>query len=334
VKIQWQNETGGIITNTAAVANNKVIAGNELGEVYCVNSENGNLIWKYKTRSAVYSTPAIENGKVVFGSCDSSIYCLNVETGEKQWEIKTNHTVMGSPIIEKGIAYIGGSDGYFRAINIDSGKVVWQFGGIKGYVESKPLIYDNKVIFGAWDTNLYALNKKDGKLAWKWNNGHPRLHFSPAACIPVANDGKIFIVAPDRVMTALDAKTGEIVWRTKKHQVRETIGISEDKSRVYARCFVDTIFCISSVASDFEELWFAKTGYTYDINPSMPVEKDGVVFFVTKNGLFVACKAEDGKILWKYKFRNTMIATLTPLSNRELVFTTQDGIIGKLVVND
>jgi outer membrane protein assembly factor BamB/exopolysaccharide biosynthesis protein/Icc-related predicted phosphoesterase len=331
VKVEWQTETGGIITNTAAVADNKVIAGNELGEVYCINSENGEIVWKYKARSAVYSTPAIEKNRVIFGSCDSSIYCLNIENGKKIWEFKTNHTVMGSPVIENEIIYIGGSDGYFRAININSGKLVWQFGGIKGYIESTPIIYDNKIIFGAWDTNLYAVNKKDGTLAWKWNNGHSRLHFSPAACIPVAGDGKIFIVAPDRYMTAIDAKTGETVWRTNRHKVRETVGISEDKSRIYARCFVDTVFCISAAANNFEELWFTKTGYTYDINPSMPVEKDGAVFFVTKNGMFAALKAEDGKILWKHKFRNTMIATVTPLNNRELIFTTHDGIIGKLV---
>jgi outer membrane protein assembly factor BamB len=256
-----------------------------------------------------------------------------VTTGQKQWELKTNHTVMGAPIIEKGIAYIGGSDGRFRAVNLKNGTIKWTFSGINGYVESKPLLYDNKVVFGAWDTNLYALNKKNGTLAWKWNNGQSRLHFSPAACIPVANDGKIFLVAPDRYMTALDAKTGNVVWRTNQHRVRETIGISEDKSRVYARCFVDTLFCISSTADDFRELWFTQTGYAYDINPSMPVEKDGVLFFVTKNGLFVACKATDGTILWKHKFRNTIVATLTPLNSHELIFTTHDGIIGKLAAD-
>ncbi|MDR2125762.1 MAG: phosphodiester glycosidase family protein [Prevotellaceae bacterium] len=330
VKVEWQTATGGIITNTATVVSNKVISGNELGEVYCLNLHNGEIIWKYQARNAVYSTPAIEKNSVVFGSCDSSIYCLNIENGKKLWELKTNHAVMGCPVIANGIIYTGGSDGCFRAINISNGEIVWTFGGIKGYIESAPAIYDNKVIFGAWDTNLYAVNMHDGTLAWKWNNGHPRLHFSPAACIPVASNGKIFIVAPDRYMTAIDAKTGKTIWRTNKHKVRETIGISEDKSRIYARCFTDTVFCISSTANDFEELWFANTGYDYDINPSMPVEKDGVIFFVTKNGMFVALKADNGEILWKHKFNNTMIATLTPLNSRELVFTTHDGIIGKL----
>jgi outer membrane protein assembly factor BamB/Icc-related predicted phosphoesterase len=334
VAVKWQIETGGIITNTAAVDNRRVIAGNELGEVYCLDLETGEILWRYKARNAVYSMPAIDREKVIFGSCDSSIYCLNVGNGRKIWEVKTGHSVMGTPAIEKGKVYIGGSDGTFRAINLKNGKIIWKFDGIKGYIESKPLIYDGKIIFGAWDTNLYALDKNTGTLAWIWNNGLPRLHFSPAACIPVASNGKVFIVAPDRLMTAIDARTGKTVWRTGQHQVRETIGISEDWSRVYARCFVDTVFCISPAADHFEELWFTKTGYAYDINPSMPVEKDGVVFFTTKNGLFVALKAESGQVLWKHKFRNTMIATVTPLNRNELVFTTHDGIIGKIVADD
>ncbi len=46
-----------------------------------------------------------------------------------------------------------------RAINIQDGSLVWAFTGVKGYIETRPLIYQNKVIFGAWDDNMYALDK-------------------------------------------------------------------------------------------------------------------------------------------------------------------------------
>lgn len=67
--------------------------------------------------------------------------------------------VLGAVTIEKGVAYIGASDSTFRAIHIKSGKVLWSYAGIKGYVETKPLIEGNKVIFGAWDNTLYALDQ-------------------------------------------------------------------------------------------------------------------------------------------------------------------------------
>lgn len=97
---------------------------------------------------------------------------------------------MGAVTIENGIAYIGASDHTFRAVNIRTGEVKWAFAGVRGYIETKPLVTDNKVIFGAWDNTLYALNKADGKELWKWTGGLTRMHFSPAAVWPVAADGK------------------------------------------------------------------------------------------------------------------------------------------------
>ncbi|MEI9807839.1 MAG: PQQ-binding-like beta-propeller repeat protein [Bacteroidota bacterium] len=62
---------------------------------------------------------------------------------------------------------------------------MWKFDGLEGPVVSTPLLYDAKIIFGAWDRHLYALNKNTGALVWKWNNGSTVRNFSPAACIPV-----------------------------------------------------------------------------------------------------------------------------------------------------
>ena len=130
--------------------------------------------------------------------------------------------------IDNGLAYVGASDHTFRAIDIHTGKVLWKYGEVKGYIETKPLITDNKVIFGAWDNTLYALDKNDGKEIWKWTGGLTRMHFSPAAVWPVAAEGKVFIADPQRALTAIDLENGKTVWRTFESQVRETVGLSED----------------------------------------------------------------------------------------------------------
>jgi hypothetical protein len=60
-----------------------------------------------------------------------------------------------------------------------------------------------KSIFGAWDKNLYAVDKI--RIAFlKWNNGSSIRNYSPAACIPVTHDGVVYIVAPDRYITAIN----------------------------------------------------------------------------------------------------------------------------------
>ena len=42
------------------------------------------------------------------------------------------------------------------------------------YSQGKPLIQRNSIIFGAWNTYLYFLNKNTGELLWKWNNGNEK----------------------------------------------------------------------------------------------------------------------------------------------------------------
>lgn len=68
-----------------------------------------------------------------------------------------------------------------RAINIKDGSLVWEYSQVEGYIETRPLIYEDKVIFGAWDNNMYALDRKTGGLLWKWNDGLSRMHFSPVS---------------------------------------------------------------------------------------------------------------------------------------------------------
>ena len=201
----------------------------------------------------------------------------------------------------------------------------WQFDGLAGFVETKPLVYDGKVIFGAWDQYLYALDAKTGKLAWKWKGDKPGTLLSPAACWPVAANGKVFIVAPDRKMTALDARTGEQIWRTGAYVVRESIGLSQDQTRFYVRAMNDFFYAFSTAASHPDKVWELNAGFGYDINSAMLVEKDGVVFYGTKNDLLFALDAKTGAIKWEHKLGTGVMNTVVPLSSTQVLTTDFDG---------
>lgn len=333
VKTVWSVNTNYTIASAPAVEKNNVkdhaagmvVIGNSNGNVECFSLANGAKRWTFHTNATVYSSPDIADGKVVFGSSDDNIYCLNVNNGKLVWKITTGEAVVAVPRIVDGVVYIGGSDGVFRAIELSTGKVKWKFSGIKAFVESKPLVYEGKVIFGSWDGNLYALNSTDGTLAWKWSNEKSWLALAPAACWPVAAHGKVYIVAPDRFITCLEATTGKVIWRSGEHQVREAIGISNDGSRVYAKCMNDTLFAYSTASSTEQFAWITDCNYGYDIDPSMPQEKDGVVFFGTKNGLVFALDEQSGNILWEHKIGNTIVNTVAPIDARRVVVTDFDG---------
>ncbi len=330
VREQWIVQTGVGIYCSPAVEGNNVYVGDDMGYLTAYSLKNGKKLWNFQSGKRIIGTPAVSEGVVVFGSADRNIYGLNATNGQLLWKVETQEPVIGAVTIDKGIAYVGASDHTFRAIDIHTGKVVWSYDKVKGYIETKPLIADDKVIFGAWDNTLYALDKTDGKEIWKWTGGLTRMHFSPAAVWPVASNGKVFIADPQRAMTAVDLRSGETVWRTFRSQVRETIGLSEDGKRVYSKTMNDSIVCYSALADTPEQVWASNVGFGYEHAPSMPLEKGGVVYGSTKEGLIFALEAKTGKVLWKHKIGNSLISTVVPLSGKEVLFTATSGEVGLL----
>lgn len=329
-KAKWITRIGNTIYSSPVIYEDKIYVGDDTGQLSCLSLRDGKIIWNYKSDNRIVGTPAVAKNIVVFGSADKYIYGINANNGSLIWKYPSKEAVLGAVSIDGDIAYIGASDHTMRAINIYNGDLVWEYSEVKGYIETKPLIYDNKVIFGAWDNYMYALNKYIGSLLWKWNGDLTRMHFSPAAVWPVAAHGKVFFTAPDRVMTAINIETGETVWRTKESMVRETIGLSEDHLRIYSKTMQDSVVCYSALGNEPQKIWSQNVSYGYDHAPSMPVKKNNVVFGSTKNGIIFALDAKTGKMEWKHKVGNSLVNTVVPINGQSCIFTSSEGIVGLL----
>ena len=332
VKKEWLIQTGVGIYCSPAVGHGQVFVGDDLGQLTAYRMKDGKKGWTFHTGKRIVGGPAVKDETVVVGSADGHIYGLNAATGELRWKVTAAGPVLGAITIDGDKAYVGASDGTFRAIQIQTGEVVWSYTGVKGYVECQPLIDGDNVVFGAWDNTLYALNKHTGKEVWKWTGGLTRMHFSPAAVWPVAAHRKIFIADPKRALTAINRETGETVWRTYQSQVRESIGISEDRERIYAKTMNDSIVCYSAVEDKPKQVWATSVGFGYEHAPSMLMEKEQTVYGSTKEGLLFALDARSGALLWKHKVGNSLINTVCPLGKNKVLFTATSGEVGILKV--
>jgi outer membrane protein assembly factor BamB/predicted MPP superfamily phosphohydrolase len=331
VKEKWVYSSDANIISTPAVVNDLVVVGNQNGKMIALSLKTGKQKWSYQTRGSIFSSPAISNDKIVFGSGDNSIYCLDGK-GKKLWQFQTDAAVLGSPVIENDFVYIGGSDHCFQEINLPTGKPVWRNCILTGPVVSTPMIYNDKVIFGAWDKNLYAMDRLNGKLLWIWNNGSSVINFSPAACIPVVQDGVVYVVAPDRYITAIDANDGKTIWRNNEATVRESIGISNDGKFVYGKTMQDTIVAYATSREPQHPAWKMNCGFGYEHVPSMLIEKDGQVFFGTKNGVVYCIDPSQQKMIWAHKIDNSMVNTVRVIDKHHIIASTMDGKVALLVV--
>lgn len=338
VREVWTFNTGWTIAGSPALAGERVLAGDGAGKVYALNLRDGKPAWTFQAGNAVYSTPAVSGKLAVITSADGGIYGLDTGRGKQKWRYATSRPIIASPAIARlpggggEIALVGSSEGKMRALDLRAGKLVWEFAGLSGFVETRPLVYEDLVVFGAWDQHLYALDLKTGALRWKWRGDKPGTLLSPAACWPVAADGKVFIVAPDRQMTCLRAATGQQVWRTGEYVVRESIGLDPNHRRFFVRAMNDFFYAFDPAPDAPVRLWATNAGFGYDINSAMLAEKDGTVFYGTKNGLLFALDAATGAVRWQHKQGECIVNTVLPLSADRLVTTDFDGRI-KLIAN-
>ncbi len=227
-------------------------------------------------------------------STDGTVYACAPPPGKSPGAGKTSRPSWRAGR-HNGVVYLGSSEGKFRALDLQSGRTRWEFDGVRGFVETRPLVYEGKVIFGAWDQHLYALDARSGELLWRWKGDKAGDLLSPAACWPVGAAGKVFVVAPDRQMTALEASNGRQVWRTGEYVVRESIGLSEDGRRVHVRAMNDYFYAFATDAETPVLVWRNNAGFGYDINSAMLAEKDGTVFYGTKNGVVYALDSRSGR---------------------------------------
>ena len=324
-KAVWTYHSSANVVNTPAYSDKNVVFGNSVGLIEALDKKTGKKVWEFKTGGAIYSSPVVSGNTVILGSGDGNIYALNTNNGKLIWKFTTTNSVLGSPIVNGENVFIGGSDNTFRALNIKTGKELWKFNEVEGAIVGTTLIYQGKIIFGSWGRHLYALDLKTGVLDWKWNNSSANRMFSPAMCTPVATNGIVYIAAPDRYLTAINAVDGKTLWRNKEATVRESIGLSTDSTTIYGKTMQDEIVAYKTQATDPGILWRENVGFGYEHIPSMLIEKDGKVFFGTKNSVVYAIDPVKRKTIWAHKIDNAMINTVNVVDGNNILVSTMDG---------
>lgn len=324
INTRWSYQSAANVISTPAVAGKLVVFGNQNGLIEALSINKGKRKWKFQAGGPIFSSPAVSGDRIVLGSADQHIYCLD-QKGKLVWKQKRGASVLGSPLIENGIVYIGGSDGKFAAYDLKDGKLIWEYEGVGGPIVSRAVIAGDKIIFGAWDRYLHALDKNTGRVLWKWSNGSTVINFSPAACIPVIENGIVYVVAPDRFLSAINLETGTTLWRTKEATVRESIGISNDGKLIYGKTMQDTVAAFFTGREAPRLAWKMHAGYGYEHTPSMLIERNGTVYFGTKNGVVYAIDPAQQTIRWKYKIDNSMVNTVQVFGDQYLLASTMDG---------
>jgi len=180
--VVWSyNKIKGFVEAKAWVDDEGVYIGDWGSTLYAFNPKNGALLWSWTNGKGRGLSPAAvwpvkANGKVFVVTPERMTYAIDAATGKQLWKSKGGREAIGlsadgSAIYVKSmqdtvIAFSTGS-----ASPSAEAKSLWRsFTGYGYEISPSPITTANGLVFIPTDKgNIFALNAKDGSVAWKYN---------------------------------------------------------------------------------------------------------------------------------------------------------------------
>lgn len=296
-RLVWRSFIEGSCRAAPAVTRDAVYVGGTDRKLYAFDRATGKQKWTFPTKGDTATTPVVVGDTIYLGCGDGKLYALDLK-GKEKWSFQAREAIYSSPVYADGLILFGCNDSDFYAVDAKTGSQKWVLTEPGYTIEVRPFVYNGVVYFGAWDTFVYAVDVQTGQLKWQ-KPGYACTqrtaavrYYSPADNGPVVAGGKVFIADRDSKLGIMDAVTGEMLGNASGPVA---VGIAEDAKAVYVR----KANAVGKLDLDGKEIWSVEAAA--DSVPASPVEKDGVVYVVSRLGLVQALDAKDGNLLWTYQ---------------------------------
>jgi eukaryotic-like serine/threonine-protein kinase len=130
--------------------------------------------------------------------------------GVAKWRYFLGGCSKANPLVVNNTVYIGSNNGEFVAISADKGEKIWSFDAGAEILTTALWVEDgeaSKVVFGAGDGTLYALNTK-GEVSWKYKTDQA-IFSSPV----LGENNTIYFGTNNADIIAVNGSTGEELWK-------------------------------------------------------------------------------------------------------------------------
>ena len=271
------------INSSPTIKGGIIYVGSFDGNLYAINSVNGEEKWKYFTGNKVSPSPSISsNGTIYFASNTGNVYAVN-SNGKREWMFTTTQDVKmsSSPAISQdGTIYIGSYDKHLYAINSD-GTLKCKF-EVPGAVISSPAIgSDGTVYFGA-NKEIYAITP-DCQIKWVT----PTRGWASSSA-SISSDGTIYFPSYDGYLYAIKPN-GSIKW--KLYLTREGAYSSPaigENGNIYLGAFDGKVYAVEDRGTYGRIKWEFPPGTEKYITSSPAIGSDGTIYVGSWDGNFYA----------------------------------------------
>jgi len=243
--VLWNYETMGQVSASANYVDfgerQAVIFGSYDNYLYCLDSQTGEEINRFESGYYINGAVALWKQYVIFGGCDAWLRVIDCQTGTASDSLLLDNYIPASPAIMGDFCYVGDYSGNIYELHLGKGKIIRHQiimeATADGAFVSVPAVSADDLYILANDQHLYAINRKDGSVHWKY-----LLKGSSGESSPVVCHERIIVCTKSGIVSILDARTGTLQW---EYDTGEQIVASPAiiKDRFYILTAKGTLFC-------------------------------------------------------------------------------------------
>ncbi|UUF15014.1 MULTISPECIES: PQQ-binding-like beta-propeller repeat protein [Flavobacterium] len=292
-----------------------------------------------KVVSALKKVP-LDEASILIYDYDGALFSYDLESEQIGWTVKATspftEMCANKVTIANGVVYIPFINGEIVAVDNQSGDVFWKsrLGNITDQIVLKdqvPVVNNGKLYITAQNqnggSNIYALDTKDGSLAWTYKldtptNDIPVLFFNNKVFVPSATNLYVF-----------DANTGKVLTQKSFDQSMHSKPVT-DGENVFIANEKDILFALTPDKLDI--LWqFKLPEDQYNIKERI-FTKDKKLYFAAQGTTVSSVYAVDSKTgtqIWKRDFQNDNVEYITEDSDNIWGYTKK-GRLFQLDINN
>jgi len=264
-------------------------------------------LWTWHGQALLEFPPAVAYDRLFLTTFDGRFYALHASTGKPVWEWRSGRCGWASPAVAGNTVYatfigrkahcnasVPGTDGVLVAAAAESAgfRLRWRFR--LGPTESSPLVDGPLVYVGDWNGTVYAVDRKTGKLRWRYQTGG-KIKGSAAT-----TGSRLYIGSYDGHVYALNKRTGKLLWRASAQpRLGSTGTFYATPALAYGRVFIGATdgkeYAYGATTGDL--LWSHQTGgYVY----ASAAVTSRLVLVGSYDHDFYAFDAATGDVRWRF----------------------------------
>jgi len=233
----WQIDFGVTNESGVLVSEDEAFTADNNGIIYCLNKD-GKENWHYETNSTIKSNLLRDKDLVIATTVEGDLFTVNSNNGDLIQVIGTGETIstniamidiIYNDMKTKGIVF-GTTVGNIYCYELYSLEMVWDAYLSDYKISSLIKVNDDKIIFQDDKGKIFCINSSNGLLIWKWQAKVKNIN--PFFVSDIISDGKnVYLTDSDGLVHCIDLLLGTENWK-RKISSSGKLSLSTDKKYV------------------------------------------------------------------------------------------------------